>query len=822
MLVFLASAIALFTGCQQSKEPIVTSLEPVEYVDPFIGTDYHGHTYPGATTPYGAVQLSPDTRRKDWDGCSGYHYSDSTLMGFSHTHLSGTGCMDLADVLFRPTTREINLSVDKLTYPPAAFSHSDEKAEPGYYRVNLADEQILAELTATTYAGMHRYTYPKGKPSRLIIDLAHSLDDEIIYETSLEQTAGNEITGMRCTRGWVDNQQVYFVAQFSKPFQKVSVLNAQTADRMPGKGAQALLEFDTADGKPVVAKVGLSIVSTTNAKENLLHDVPDFDFDKIQLSAKQNWNAELSAFQVESDHPDDLKTFYTALYHTLVVPNLTSDVNGSYRRNNQQIGRLGAREKRYSTLSIWDTFRAWHPLITLTDTTLVRNLVNTFLDMYDATGELPIWPLSSGETRTMIGYHTASVIADAYVKGIRGFDAEKALEALIVSSEKNAKGADYYVRYGYIPSDLKSESVSCLLEYAYDDWCIAQLARELGKTDVYERFIRQSQNFNNVFDGQTRFFRSKRSDGHWDTPFNPFAIDHALTEATAWQYRYFVPHDVFGLAELFGGTDPFTQALDSLFTVTSEIEGHQSDVTGLIGQYAHGNEPSHHIAYLYNYLGQPWKTQEMTRRLLKEMYQATPAGLSGNEDCGQMSAWYVLSSLGLYQVCPGTNQFNLTTPLFPKATIRLANGKQLTISANDPDQNLYIESVELNNEPILANYLTYEQLMKGGELRFRLAKMPNKQRGTDSEARPYSYTKHPVASVPYAQTREKVAHGVKVTLNCATKGVQLYFTTDGTEPSTTSTLYQDPVVLPAGTQLKVRAFAANYRPSRTFETRLNR
>ena len=703
---FIYAAIAFFvcSSCTSGK------YSPVDYVDPFIGTGFHGHTYPGATVPFGAVQLSPDTRAGNWDACAGYHYDDTTLKGFSHTHLSGTGCIDLGDILFRPTTLKPDLTAESICRP-ANFSHKDERASAGDYSVILKDEGIKAELTATTHTGMHRYTFPSGKPVTIIVDLAHLLDNEYIYEAELERTTSNEIVGMRRTRGWTDNQYVYFAAQFSEPFQTVEfvqdkkIVSAET--KQVGTDLQAILTFADKDGEPIIAKVGLSLVSVDNARKNLAEEVKDFNFDAVCAAARNDWEQALSSITVEGGGTDDLKNFYTAIYHAMVVPNVVSDVNGEYRRHNMQIGQLPKGKMQYSTFSLWDTFRAWNPLMTLIDTALVNNMVNSYLDIYDASGELPIWPLSAAETGTMIGYHSVSVIADAYLKGIRGFDAEKALDAMKVSSEKNKKGADYYIKYGFIPSNIKKESISCLLEFAYDDWCIARMAQEMGKEDVYRKYIERSQNYINVFDGSTKFFRGKRMDGNWETSFNPFEVGRSYTEATAWQYRFSVPYDVNGMVQLFGGKEKFITALDSIFIADPNVHGDLADITGLIGQYAHGNEPSHHIAYLYDYVGQPWKTQEMTRHLLDEMYQPTPGGISGNEDCGQMSAWYILSGLGIYSVCPGSNEFALTTPLFEKAVLKLANGKRLTLLANDPKKNIYIHKVELNGKQIDTNFITY-------------------------------------------------------------------------------------------------------------------
>lgn len=812
---FIYAAIAFFvcSSCTSGK------YSPVDYVDPFIGTGFHGHTYPGATVPFGAVQLSPDTRAGNWDACAGYHYDDTTLKGFSHTHLSGTGCIDLGDILFRPTTLKPDLTAESICRP-ANFSHKDERASAGYYSVILKDEGIKAELTATTHTGMHRYTFPSGKPVTIIVDLAHLLDNEYIYEAELERTTSNEIVGMRRTRGWTDNQYVYFAAQFSEPFQTVEfvqdkkIVSAET--KQVGTDLQAILTFADKDGEPIIAKVGLSLVSVDNARINLAEEVKDFNFDAVCAAARNDWEQALSSITVEGGGTDDLKNFYTAIYHAMVVPNVVSDVNGEYRRHNMQIGQLPKGKMQYSTFSLWDTFRAWNPLMTLIDTALVNNMVNSYLDIYDASGELPIWPLSAAETGTMIGYHSVSVIADAYLKGIRGFDAEKALDAMKVSSEKNKKGADYYIKYGFIPSNIKKESISCLLEFAYDDWCIARMAQEMGKEDVYRKYIERSQNYINVFDGSTKFFRGKRMDGNWETSFNPFEVGRSYTEATAWQYRFSVPYDVNGMVQLFGGKEKFITALDSIFIADPNVHGDLADITGLIGQYAHGNEPSHHIAYLYDYVGQPWKTQEMTRRLLHEMYQPTPGGISGNEDCGQMSAWYILSGLGIYSVCPGSNEFALTTPLFEKAVLKLANGKRLTLLANDPKKNIYIHKVELNGKQIDTNFITYAQLMEGGELRFTLSDKPDKSRGILEEASPYSYTKEKVVSIPYVDRDLNLfMDKVTVALATTTEGAELRYTLDGIEPTEKSLLYDKPFKVDMTTQIKAKGFKEGFRPSRT-------
>ena len=812
--LLFASCLSVLTACAPQQK------ESIDYVDPFVGTGFHGHTYPGATVPFGAVQLSPDTRRGNWDACSGYHYSDSTLFGFSHTHLSGTGCIDLGDLLMRPTTQPVDLKREGDIYKPAAFSHDSEKAVPGYYKVELEDENIKVELTSTLYAGMHRYTYRNAKDAAVLIDLHHMLsDEEYIYESALKQTAPNELSGMRRTRAWVDNQYVYFVIQFSKPIQQMEWVKDRTfvkeVKEVNGSDIQGVAHFGTAD--EVVAKVGLSVVSEVNARENLMHDIPSFDFDLVAQQSSDTWKDALNGIHVEGGTEEQRTTFYTAWYHTMVVPNTVSDVNGQYRRHNGEIAQLENGHKAYSTFSLWDTFRAWHPLMTLVDADRVNDMVNSLLAMYDVTGELPIWPLSAGETECMIGYHAASVIVDAYMKGIRGFDTEKALEAMVKSSNINKKGSEYYVNNGFIPANMKRESVSCLLEYAYDDWAIAQMAKDMGKDDIYETYMERAQYYHNVFDGSTKFFRGKRLDGNWDEGFRPEAIGREFTEATAWQYRFFVPHDINGLIQLFGSKENFASSLDELFNPNLKVEGDQADVTGLIGQYAHGNEPSHHMAYLYNYIGQPWKTQSMTRRLLDEMYQPTPEGISGNEDCGQMSAWYVLSAMGLYSVCPGSNEFALTTPLFDKVTLPLTNGKVLTITANNPADHIYIESVSLNGKEIDKNFITYEQLMEGGTLAFTLSDKPNVKRGTSVESALYSATKGQVVSMPYIDKDLFLFVGeIKVSLGTATEGAKLYYTLDGSEPTEKSALYKEPIILNKSLTLKVKGFKEGFTSSPTY------
>ena len=782
------------------------SADPVDYVNPFIGTGFHGHTYPGATTPFGMVQLSPDTRAGNWDACAGYHYSDTTIDGFSHTHLSGTGCADLADILFHPTTREIVIHDGECVLQPYFFSHDDERASCGYYAVTLPDVNIGVELTAAPRTGVHRYTFAGKGPRQVIVDLLHTVTEEKIDLRELRRTAPYELAGMRRTQGWVPDQYVFFAARFSEPFADVQLLGDK----------QAVLTF-APDVRTLTIAVGLSSVSVENARMNSLAEVPELDFDAVHARAVGQWRKALGDIVVEGGSRDEMTNFYTAQYHTKLTPNLMSDVNGEYRRHDQTVARMPEGKAYYSTFSLWDTFRAWNPLQTLVDTALVNDMIRSMLDMYDSTGELPIWPLASGETGTMIGYHAVSVIADAYLKGIRGYDADKALEAMIRSSNINKKGSDYYTAQGYIPSNIKRESVSCTLEYAYDDWAIARMAQAMGRDDVFGEYARRALNYVNVFDGSTCFFRGRQSDGNWSAPFEEFATGRDYTEATPWHYRFFVPHDVNGLIQLFGSREAFIREMDRLFTLESdEMQLDVSDVTGLMGQYAHGNEPSHHMAYLYNYVGQPWKTQELTRRLLHEMYAPTPEGIIGNEDCGQMSAWYVFSSLGFYPVCPGSNEFALTAPQFPKAVVRLANGRTLTVTADNPRRSVYIASVTLDGKPIDRNYITYDELMQGGELHFALRPRPDYERGTDDAAAPHSLTRGEVVSIPYTtQNVSLFTEPLAVALATTTSGAEIRYTLDGSEPTETSALYAAPVPVDRSLTLKAKGFKPGAAPSRT-------
>ena len=684
---------------------------PADYVNVFNGTDFAGNTYPGATVPYGAVQLSPDT---DAGLCSGYHYSHDRILGFSHTHLSGTGCPDLGDFLVTP-------GIDSVTALP--FSHQDEEARPGYYRVSFPERGITAELTAWTHTGFHRYTFEAPGTRMIRIDANHCQGGWCKpSRVNIDQMDG-DITASRRVTGWARDRDVYMSAVFSVP-----ILDAQLTE--PG----VMLVTFPPDTKEVTMTVGVSGVATEGAWANRLAEADGVGFDAARARAEARWADALGAIRVKGGPAD---VFYTNFYHTYLTPNRIDDIDGRYRDESARNRQLPQGRHFYSTLSIWDTFRAWNPLQTILDPVLVADLVNSMLDDFDCRGELPVWPLASDETKCMPGYHSVSVIADAWLRGIRDFDGEKALQAMIVSSDKrNANASELYHAYGYIPADLKAESVSQTLEFCYDDWCIARMAESLGHSDIAAEYDARSLRWRALFDPETGFIRGKKSDGTWVTPFHPLTGSREYTEATPWHYRFFVPHDMAGLEALMGGRDALYGALDSLFTYAPEGQKRlDAGIGGILGQYAHGNEPGQQMPFLFNWVGAPARTQETVRTILRTMYSTAPDGICGNEDCGQMGAWYVLASLGLYPVCPGSGEFQLVAPLFEEAVIRLGNGNTLTIKADHP-KYAYIADVTLNGRTLPRNFLTYDEIMGGEELSFRLSAKPCHDR--DGLPAPYS------------------------------------------------------------------------------------
>ncbi|MBU0475332.1 MAG: GH92 family glycosyl hydrolase [Bacteroidetes bacterium] len=779
-----------------------------ECVNPFVGTSGHGHTYPGAVLPFGLVQLSPDTDITGWDWCSGYHYSDSSIMGFSHTHLSGTGCADYGDILIMPTTGNLLTNPGTKENPDlgyrSRFDHKNEKAKPGYYSVILDDYNIDVELTVTKRAGFHKYTFPKSDQANIIIDLVHGIEDKTT-DAKIDIIDNNTISGHRRSTGWANNHCVYFYAEFSKAFNSYGIINGDKSlpneKSLSGDKIKSYVSFSTEEGESVLIKVGISHTSIENAKNNLLTEIPHWNFEQIKSVADSEWEKELSKIIIESNNNDEKNVFYTALYHSLLNPNTFSDVSGDYTGMDNKIYNI-KNGNVYTAFSLWDTFRGLHPLLTIIDKDKANDMVRTLISKYEEQGLLPVWELAANETGTMIGYHAIPVIYDAFSKGIRDYDVEKAFEAMKKSAMQNHHGLEYYKDMGFISSDLENESVSKTLEYAYDDWCIAMMAKELGKEEDYKYFIDRAQYYKNVFDPSTNLMRPKKN-GKWFEPFDPYSVSGNYTEANAWQYSFFVPQDINGLINLMGGTKIFLSKLDELFTTNPELTGrYQPDITGVIGQYAHGNEPSHHMAYLYNYAGEPQKTQEKIHEIIKTLYSNKPDGLSGNEDCGQMSAWYVLSSAGFYPVCPGDRNYIIGTPNFGKVFIN-TSGKQFTVIANNlSDENYYIQSVKLNGKQYPSSYIKYEDIEKGGELVFEMGNKPSEW-GKAPETRPTSSIDHQFVIVPYLISGERVFHGVtKIEIASIDDESKIYFTSDGSDPRKSKIEYSQPIELDETTTIK--------------------
>lgn len=726
---------------------------PAKYVNTFIGTGGHGHTYPGATAPFGMVQLSPDTRLEGWDGCGGYHYTDSIIYGFSHTHLSGTGVPDLADILVMPISGTClwNNGYDGKDGYRSGFRHKTEKSEPGYYKVHLDKYNVDAELTATPRAGFHQYTFDDAGEAFILFDLVHR--DEVLA-SSIRIVNDHQIEGLRQSKYWADRQYVYFSATFSKPFISYEINDAENVESAvseikDSKNLKAAFKFNVKKGEKILVKVGISAVSEDGARMNVEQEISDWNFEAVRKKTYDLWNKELSKIEIEGGSNDMKTVFYTALYHTLVVPNVFQDVDGQYRGMDGGVHNTD-RFTNYTVFSLWDTYRAYHPLMTIIDRKRTGDWINTFLNMYTQGGLLPVWELDANETWCMIGYHSVPVIVDAYMKGIRNFDNNLALEAMLKSAYRDNKGLKAMQEYGFIPSDAESESVSKTLEYAYDDWCIAQYARTLGKDDIYSTFIKRAQSYKNIFDPETGFMRAKLNNG-WYSPFEPTEVNYNFTEANSWQYSFSVTQDLDGLSILQGGKDKLAAKLDALFTASSQTTGReQSDITGLIGQYAHGNEPSHHIAYLYPFVSQPWKTQKLVHQILTDFYKNNPDGLIGNEDCGQMSGWAVLSALGFYQVNPGSDFYVIGTPWFKKVIIHLENGKSFTIDAkNVNDNNFYIKTAALNGKPYTKAFLKYDDIMNGGSMSFVMDKNPNFSFGTgDGNVPETSINDHLIVTCP--------------------------------------------------------------------------
>ena len=733
-LPFLSALGLVFAlGACTPNQPKETDVDYSQSVNPFIGTDFTGNTYPGAQAPFGMVQLSPDNGLAGWDRISGYFYPDSTIAGFSHTHLSGTGAGDLYDILFMPVTLPYKETKEGGLGIHSKFSHNDEEASAGYYRVKLQDYNIDVELTATPRCGIQRYTFPKAE-SMVVLNLKKAMNWDFTMDSKIEVIDSCNIRGYRFSEGWARGQKVYFATRFSRPFKKMEVENAdiKLKGEQVGTSNIARFYFDTEAGDQVVVTTALSGVSMEGAQKNLAAEAPHNDFDKYLAQAKADWNKQLATIEVVGGEEDDRVNFYTALYHSMIAPTIYSDVDGKYYGPDKQVHQANGWTN-YSTFSLWDTFRAAHPLFTYTEPERVNDMVKSFIAFYEQNGRLPVWNFWGSETDMMIGYHSVPVIVDAYLKGIGDFDAEKALEACIATANIDEyRGIGSYKKNGYIPYNVTDKynaenwSLSRTLEYAFDDYCIAEMAKKMGKTALAEEYYKRSQNYKNVYNPATGFMQPIDDKGVFQPNFNPDDYTAHICESNAWHYFWSVQQDIKGLIALTGGQDKFAAKLDSMFTyIPAGNEELPIFSTGMIGQYAHGNEPSHHVIYLYNKVRQPWKAQKYAAQVMHELYFNAPAGLCGNEDCGQMSAWYVFSAMGFYPVNPVSGEYEIGTPLFPEMRLNLKNGKTFTVLApNVNRENIYIQSVKVNGQPYNKSYLTHQQIMDGATVEFVMGNEP--------------------------------------------------------------------------------------------------
>ena len=817
LLVFSLIRFKQNNGKNQIKNNIlqIKVEQKSEYVDPFIGTDFHGHTFPGATVPFGMVQLSPDTRLDGWDGCSAYHYSDSLIWGFSHTHLSGTGCSDYADILLLPINN-INQN-NPLEKYYSFFDKSSEIAEAGYYEVMLKNFNIKTQLTATERVGFHKYTYPSNENKLIFIDLEQR--DQVL-KTYLKQINDTLFIGLRESKAWAKDQILYFAIAFSEPM-KNPLDNNNLGNKFLKNKQKFIFQSQKNDGNILKVKVALSAVNENAAIKNLQAEIPDWNFEKVRENARKAWDKELSKILVSGATEDQKKTFYTALYHSFIVPNIYSDIDGYYRSTDLKIHQ-DTNHDTYTVFSLWDTYRAAHPLYTITQQKRTADFINTFLNEYKYGGQLPVWELSANETMCMIGYHAVPPIVDAYFKGIKFFDTELALKAMISAANEKRLGKQEFAKYGYIPMDLEHESVSKNLEYCYDDWCIAQFAKATGNLDIYKEYLQRSQYYKNIFNDENGFMQAKINAAFY-FPFDPKEVNFNYTEANSWQYSFYVPQDILTFIEMHGGNENFAAHLDSLFLQSTDFSGiGQVDITGLIGQYAHGNEPSQHIAYLYNYCKQPWKTQKIVRKIMNELYTSKPDGLCGNEDCGQMSAWYVLSAMGFYSTNPANGIYDFGTPIFDTVMIQLENGKIFTIIAeNISSENIYIQNIKLNDKNYNKLYITHQDIMNGGKLLFVMGNEPNKNLG-NSEIYYSKIAENLITPIPYTDKQVKSFYdSLIIELNCIDKKAEIYYSLDNNiyqKPIK----YQKPIVITKDCELKFYAKRDGHTDSKIVSAKYRR
>lgn len=748
-LHYKSFAIIFATGLLSLPVTKVAAQQYTKYVDPFIGTGGHGHTFPGATVPFSLVQLSPDNGKNGWDWVSGYHFSADSIAGFSHMHLSGTGIGDWLDIAIMP----LNQPVNKKDFDTRIkFSHNNEKASPGYYEVRL-DNGIQARLTSTERVGLHNYTFPKNTEPTIRLDLGHAYNWDRPMDTEIKILNDSTAIGKRYSYGWANQQHIYFAIRFNKPFNSYLLNGNKTNEKQisqlnnsrqgPVNAVNAQFIFQKID--QVDLKVALSTSSAEKAVD-ALNEIPNWDFNQVKSNAENQWEKELGKIKVESTDETLKKIFYSALYHTAVSPTLYSDQDGEYKNYKGEFHKMNNAGQRYTLFSLWDTFRALKPLLTITQSERYTDMMNSMLAFYDENGLLPVWDLSTFETNTMTGYHAVPVLADAVLKDIPGIDQEKAFKAMLASANQKIREVPDYIEYGYVPQDVNGGSVTSTLEYAFDDYCISLVAKKLGKKKEFEEYTKRAKNYIHLFDPNSGFMRAKLKNGKFVEPFDPFYSEHEFSksqyiEGNAWQHSFFVPHDVRGLAKLFPKKDGLDNMLDTLFTAPSYMTGENQspDASGFIGQYAHGNEPSHHIAYMYSYLGKPWKTQEKVRAIIDSMYHERPDGYAGNEDAGQMSAWAVWSMMGLYPASPVNGEYVFGSPALDKSDITMPNGKTFSIIAkNNSKKNIYIKSITLNGKPYKKTYITHKDMLKGGTLEFQMSNVPNQKFGTKKKSLPTS------------------------------------------------------------------------------------
>ncbi|MBI5727393.1 MAG: glycoside hydrolase family 92 protein [Ignavibacteriales bacterium] len=749
------SILVLFVGIIASsflypQKNTSKTLRPVDYVRPFVGTQGEGNTFPGATAPFGMMQFSPDTDMQLWETASGYEYSDKSIIGFSLTHLNGTGIPDLGDFLFTPVVGTPKLIPGSKEYPDSGyrspFSHNDEEASPGYYRVMLQNSKVNVELTAGDRAGIMRLTFPRTDSAFILTDLKHVLRWNVMW-SGLRVEDDRTITGYHIVNGWGKDRHLYFAARYSRPFENFRIMNDgkpviyngyrfRSTREAFGKNLQFLAQYETKENDVIMVKIAISATSTANALKNLESEIPDWNFERVRNLTREKWNKELSVIDIEAGESDK-EVFYTSLYHAFMAPNLYQDASGEYRGFDQNNHKANGFTN-HAVFSLWDTYRATHPLFALVQQKRNVDMINSMLAHFDQSVEhlLPVWTLPANETWCMIGYHAVPVIVDAYMKGLKGFDAERAYNAVKTTAmSKTYDNVATYARLGWVPFDKENESVSKTLEYAYDDYCVAMMAKKMGKADDYKYFMKRAKYYRNLFDPAFNLMRGRDSQGNWRTPFDPhlYVEGGDITEGTSWQYTWYVPQDVPGLIKLFRGEKNFTEKLDSLFLVTADCAKGVDDILGRIGEYWHGNEPSHHIIYLYDYANQPWKTQKHAREILKTQYGNKPNSLCGNDDCGQMSAWYMFTAMGFYPVCPGSNYYTIGSPSVNSATLRLSTGKNFTVIArNQSENNVFVQAVKLNGKVWNSVFLPYSEIQKGGSMEFIMGPEPNKNWGLNS------------------------------------------------------------------------------------------